>query len=119
MTMTTNPVEENFIIMIHGNCLIYHNCGFDVLDAASIDNKQRSNQGFMSTINTACCSLWFMSTINTACCSLWFMSTINTACCSLWLSIETRRMSLQTDASLHLCVLMMCTKNLYNKSQQC
>ena len=72
--------------MIHGNWLIYHNCGFDMLDAEPIDNKQRSNQGFMSNINTACSSLW--------------------------LSMETRRMSLQTDASLPLCVLTICTVDL-------
>ena len=72
--------------MIHGNWLIYHNCGFDMLDAEPIDNKQRSNQGFMSNINTTCSSLW--------------------------LSMETRRMSLQTDASLPLCVLTICSVDL-------
>ena len=72
--------------MIHGNWLIYHNCGFDMLDAEPIDNKQRSNQGFMSNINSTCSSLW--------------------------LSMETRRMSLQTDASLPLCVLTICNVDL-------
>ena len=57
-----------------------------MLDAEPIDNKQRSNQGFMSNINRTCSSLW--------------------------LSMETRRMSLQTDASLPLCVLTICDVDL-------